>query len=172
MIEKNVIKLSEFRAETETTLAQGFSCEFCEIFKNTVFTEHLRTTASAERKAIISYVVLSLDFLPLMVSVKFFLQYILYKQQDVFCCFPEIFSSNNRFSFVFLSSTIAEICLAKKNGMFLIQVRWWFYVKGTYFFELVALLRISDQIFVAVLLIIISKNSKLVVLPSRVNCKS
>ena len=28
------------------TLAQIFSCEFCEIFKNTFFTEHLRTTAS------------------------------------------------------------------------------------------------------------------------------
>ena len=28
------------------TLAQVFSCEFCEISKNTYFTEHLRTTAS------------------------------------------------------------------------------------------------------------------------------
>ena len=28
------------------TRAQVFSCEFCEIFKNTFFTEHLRTTAS------------------------------------------------------------------------------------------------------------------------------
>ena len=28
------------------TLAQVFSCEFCEIFKNTFFTEHLRLTAS------------------------------------------------------------------------------------------------------------------------------
>ena len=27
-------------------LVQVFSCEFCEIFKNTFFTEHLRTTAS------------------------------------------------------------------------------------------------------------------------------
>ena len=27
-------------------LAQVFSCEFCEVFKNTFFTEHLRTTAS------------------------------------------------------------------------------------------------------------------------------
>ena len=26
-------------------LAQVFSCEFCEIFKNTFFTEHLRMTA-------------------------------------------------------------------------------------------------------------------------------
>ena len=29
------------------TLAQVFSCEFWAIFKNTFFTEHLRTTASA-----------------------------------------------------------------------------------------------------------------------------
>ena len=27
------------------TLAQMFSCKFCEIFKNTFFTEHLRKTA-------------------------------------------------------------------------------------------------------------------------------
>ena len=27
-----------------------FSCEFCEIFKYTFFTEHLRTTASERRK--------------------------------------------------------------------------------------------------------------------------
>ena len=31
------------------TLAQVFSCEFCEIFKNTVFTEHLWATASVFR---------------------------------------------------------------------------------------------------------------------------
>ena len=30
------------------TLAQVFSCEFCEIFKNTFFTEHLWTTTSGE----------------------------------------------------------------------------------------------------------------------------
>ena len=28
------------------TLAQVFSCEFCEIFKNTYFEEHLQTAAS------------------------------------------------------------------------------------------------------------------------------
>ena len=28
------------------TLAQEFSCEFCEISKNTFFTEHFRATAS------------------------------------------------------------------------------------------------------------------------------
>ena len=30
------------------TLAQVFSCEFCEIFKNTCFAEHLWTTASGK----------------------------------------------------------------------------------------------------------------------------
>ena len=30
------------------TLAQVFSCEFCEIFKDTFFTQHLRTSASAQ----------------------------------------------------------------------------------------------------------------------------
>ena len=29
-----------------------FSCEFCEIFKNTFFTEHLRTTASVNDFAV------------------------------------------------------------------------------------------------------------------------
>ena len=32
----------------EETLTQVFSCEFCEISKNTFFTEHLRTTASED----------------------------------------------------------------------------------------------------------------------------
>ena len=30
----------------QETLAQVFSCEFCEIFKNTVFREHFRVTVS------------------------------------------------------------------------------------------------------------------------------
>ena len=30
----------------QETLTQVFSCEFCEIFKNTFFSEHLWTTAS------------------------------------------------------------------------------------------------------------------------------
>ena len=30
----------------EETLAQAFSCEFCEIYKNSFFTEHLWATAS------------------------------------------------------------------------------------------------------------------------------
>ena len=33
------------------TLTQVFSCEFCEIFKNTFSAEHLRTTASPSEMA-------------------------------------------------------------------------------------------------------------------------
>ena len=33
------------------TVAQKFSCEFCEIFKNTFFTEYLRAAVSAASKA-------------------------------------------------------------------------------------------------------------------------
>ena len=35
-------------AVKKETLAQVFSFEFCEIFKNTFFAEHLRTTASGD----------------------------------------------------------------------------------------------------------------------------
>ena len=38
------------------TLAQVFSCEFCEISKNTFFTEHLWTTASDITSILWSYV--------------------------------------------------------------------------------------------------------------------
>ena len=38
-----LIKLQAFKKEA---LAQVFSCEFCEISKNTFFTEHLWATAS------------------------------------------------------------------------------------------------------------------------------
>ena len=37
------------------TLAQVFSCEFCEIFKNTFFTEHLQTTASLNAVNILNF---------------------------------------------------------------------------------------------------------------------
>ena len=33
-------------SKKKETLAQVFSCEFCEISKNTFFTEHLRMTTS------------------------------------------------------------------------------------------------------------------------------
>ena len=49
MPESFLIKLhvQAFNFITKETLAQLFSCEFCEISKNTFFTEHLWATASA-----------------------------------------------------------------------------------------------------------------------------
>ena len=41
-----IIKLQILVLWHSGTLAQEFSCEFCEISKNTFFTEHFRTTAS------------------------------------------------------------------------------------------------------------------------------
>ena len=41
-------------------MAQLFSCEFCEISKNTLFTEHLRTTASIFYKILFWQVLTSL----------------------------------------------------------------------------------------------------------------
>ena len=38
--------LENWNVIKKETLAQVFSCEFCEILKNTYFTENLRTTAS------------------------------------------------------------------------------------------------------------------------------
>ena len=41
-----LIKLQACNFVKKETLAQVFTCEFCEIFKSTFFTEHLWTTAS------------------------------------------------------------------------------------------------------------------------------
>ena len=54
-------------AEKET-LAQVFSCEFCKIFKNTFFTEHLRTTASV---TLIKAAVRSLAFQKVFIKQAF-----------------------------------------------------------------------------------------------------
>ena len=43
------------------TLAQVFSCEFCKIFKNFLFTEHLWATASAPMKKLIKSVVCAME---------------------------------------------------------------------------------------------------------------
>ena len=41
---------SLFFIKLKADVAQMFSCEFCEIFKNTILTEHLRATASRDNK--------------------------------------------------------------------------------------------------------------------------
>ena len=46
--------LIKLQAKKET-LAQVFSCEFCNIFKNTFFTEHLRTAASVTTILVVVY---------------------------------------------------------------------------------------------------------------------
>ena len=48
MSSKHLIKVRSFPGATcgGETLAQVFSCEFCEISKNTFFTEHVWATAS------------------------------------------------------------------------------------------------------------------------------
>ena len=40
------LQASGLNANKKDTVAQEFSCEFCEISKNAFFREHLRTTAS------------------------------------------------------------------------------------------------------------------------------
>ena len=93
------------------------------------------------------------------------------KAIEFFCYFNDVFSSDNRFSFVFSSSTIVQMRVAKQNGILPRQLHGWFDVKGTYLFESVDLLYRSIQIFVPVLSIIISKNGKFVVLVPIAHCK-
>ena len=54
--ENTCVKVSFFNNFIKKeTLAQMFSCQFCEISKNTFFTEHLWTTASVvTRKAVLN----------------------------------------------------------------------------------------------------------------------
>ena len=47
----NFAKFLAFNFIKKETLSQVFSCEFCKISKNTFFTEHLRTNASAQPSA-------------------------------------------------------------------------------------------------------------------------
>ena len=49
--QENTCTRVSFLIKLKETLAQVFSCEFCEIFKNTFFTEHPRATASVYLKA-------------------------------------------------------------------------------------------------------------------------
>ena len=46
--ENNCASLFLIKLQAEAYLVQVFSCEFWEIFSNTCFPEHLRTTVSAE----------------------------------------------------------------------------------------------------------------------------
>ena len=46
MLQTFLVLLAEAAFIEKETLAQVFSCEFCKISKNTLFTEHLWVTAS------------------------------------------------------------------------------------------------------------------------------
>ena len=107
-----------------------------------------------------------------MVFCKALFMLLYVKATGYFCYFNNILSSDNHFSFVFSSSSIIQMRLAKQNRIFQRQLTGWFDVKGTYLFESVGLLFISIQIFVPVLFIMIFKNGKLVMLLSIVNCNS
>ena len=49
-VNKDIAKFTGKHLCQNETVVQVFSCEFCDIFKNTFFIEHLRTTASEKRR--------------------------------------------------------------------------------------------------------------------------
>ena len=52
------------------TMAQVLSCEFCEIFENTYFIEHLRTTTCEMSRFIFWHIALNSDFRDLKIFPK------------------------------------------------------------------------------------------------------
>ena len=56
----------------EEPLAQVFSCEFCEIFNNTYFEEHLQMAASCKRRILSFFVAMVLMTLPKKSLLKMF----------------------------------------------------------------------------------------------------
>ena len=50
-----LIKFQACNFIKKESLAQVFSCEFCEISKDNFFTEHLRTTASGLKEVFLKY---------------------------------------------------------------------------------------------------------------------
>ena len=51
---KRVFSKTAYKFNEKETLAQVFSCEFCEIFKNPFFREHLQTAVSINSRTMIS----------------------------------------------------------------------------------------------------------------------
>ena len=47
------LEMTEDNTSENETLAQVFSCKFCEIFKNTFFTEHFQVNASNIRMQVV-----------------------------------------------------------------------------------------------------------------------
>ena len=59
---------TSLKKEALASLAQLFSCEFCEIFKNTFFIEHLRKAASKTK--FFSFSPFFLEFWKILVKLK------------------------------------------------------------------------------------------------------
>ena len=104
-------------------MAQEFSCEFCEIFKNNFFTEHLRATASMTLK----YFSCSFNFLPIysliftfiFVMIYWFKKYLnlIISPAKLGFCNPstlsDIFFKNVCFYLLLLSSTCLTLNILK-----------------------------------------------------------
>ena len=95
-------------------MAQVFSCEFCKIFQNTFFAEHLRTTVEAHAcKCFLKY--------------SFYIhipQYVTYKHKTFFSCFEVCYLSSmatitNYFMYYFNSITVKILFLQKYFFQFL-----------------------------------------------------
>ena len=77
-----------------------------------------------ERKAIISSVPFSLGFLGSFNGIcKSLFMFCSLKAIGYFYCFNDVFNSDNRYNFVFSSSTVVQMHLAKQNGILLWQLR-------------------------------------------------
>ena len=70
-ISKNKLKLQVCNFIKKETLAQVFSCEFCEISNNAFSTEHLRTTTSQISREICIFLKSSLLFRQFVLSFLF-----------------------------------------------------------------------------------------------------
>ena len=81
---KVVLGLRPVTLLKKETLTQVFSCEFCEISKSTVFTEHLRVTASVNSDM---YSRFAFIFTVRLISTSFYLlqKIIRSSRPEVFC---------------------------------------------------------------------------------------
>ena len=84
------------------TLAQLFSCEFCKIFKNSFFTEHLPETASEGNRIYSTLATLPLTLLcpDLILHLTFVLPQLFHTLKNVFFLF-EFFYPIKRVTYIF-----------------------------------------------------------------------
>ena len=106
------------------TLAQVFSCKFCEISKNTYFTKHLRTTASIRKLVDGFYCVeFSIWYLRRHINFKF----------SNYCL------TKNRQNFLTLSRPWRFVTRTRKlkPGAWLFWISWFKVVKSSWLYEIV-----------------------------------